>query len=123
GMKRVEGLLQTFFREFAGIDGTADPGRRGDQALSHLAGFRVPKKSGPDQRVPVISRAIFERLRYCLPRYPKPASLTLTSWTSPPQCRISRVPERMLGAILGCARFSGPMDWAISRSRLRAPCD
>src|ERR1700716_2700753 len=113
-MKRVEGLLQPFFRGFAGVDGAADPGRRDVWALSHLAAFRVPKKSGPDHRVPVISRAIFERLAYCLPRYSKPESVTLTSWTSPCQERIRRVPIFRLELTLGSGRLPGPSDWAIS---------
>ena len=41
GIERIEGLLQTFFRRFASIDGAADPGRSGH------AFFLVPKKAGP----------------------------------------------------------------------------
>ena len=42
-----------------------------------LPGFK-PKKSGPDQRVPVIRRAISDRLRYRLPWNSKPVSVIET---------------------------------------------
>jgi hypothetical protein len=48
-------LLQSFLRGFAGIDGATNT-----SGLSH--GLRTPKKSGPDHRVPVISRAILDKL-------------------------------------------------------------
>ena len=53
GVEGIEGLLQAFFGGFAGLDGAADPSGHG---------FRNPKKRGPDHRVPVISRAILDRL-------------------------------------------------------------
>jgi hypothetical protein len=82
-IERVERLLQTLFRRLPSVDGAADPRRNRDRVFSHLAVFRVPKKSGPDQRVPVILRAILERLAYCLPQYSNAASVTLTSWNVP----------------------------------------
>jgi hypothetical protein len=41
-------------------------------------GFR-PKKRGPDQRVPVIARAICDSDRYCACCHRKPSSQTTTS--------------------------------------------
>jgi hypothetical protein len=41
--------------------------------------LRIPKKSGPDHRVPVISQAIFDNDPYNLPRCSKPPGLTSTS--------------------------------------------
>jgi len=52
-IERVEGLLQSFFGGFACIDSAANPSGHG---------FLTPKKSGPDHWVPVISRAIRDRL-------------------------------------------------------------
>jgi hypothetical protein len=57
GVQRVKGLFEALFRGFAGIDSTPDPGR-----CRHAFFSLVPKKAGPDHRVPVISRAIFDRL-------------------------------------------------------------
>jgi hypothetical protein len=54
-VERVEGLLQSFLGGFAGIDGATNT-----SGLSH--GLRTPKKRGPDHRVPVISRAILDKL-------------------------------------------------------------
>ena len=58
-MERIKVLLQPFFRRLACVDGAVD-------FLRHAEGsfFRPlnPKKAGPDHRVPVISRAISERL-------------------------------------------------------------
>jgi hypothetical protein len=53
GIQGIEGLLQPLFGRFAGINGAANPS-------SH--GFRTPKNRGPDHRVPVISRAILDKL-------------------------------------------------------------
>jgi hypothetical protein len=53
GVQRVKGLFEALFRRFAGIDSAAN---------SRGHGFLTPKKRGPDHRVPVISRAIFDRL-------------------------------------------------------------
>jgi hypothetical protein len=53
GVEGIEGLLESFFRGFAGIDCAANPSGHG---------FRTPKNRGPDHRVPVISRAIFDKL-------------------------------------------------------------
>ena len=59
GVERVEALLQPLLGRLAGVDGTA-------QALGlgglHRPLSRSPKKRGPDQRAPVISRAICDRL-------------------------------------------------------------
>jgi hypothetical protein len=60
GIQGIERLLQPLLGRFAGIDGAANPS-------SH--GFRTPKNRGPDHRVPVISRAILDRLEYVWPRY------------------------------------------------------
>src|SRR6185312_17503058 len=51
-----------------------------------------PKKLGPDHLVPVISRAITERLLKVLPRYMKPFSRTTASCISPRHSRSTRVP-------------------------------
>jgi hypothetical protein len=61
-VERIEGLLEILFRGFAGVDGSADPGRIGHPF------FLVPKNSGPDHWVPVISLAIFDRLENVDPR-------------------------------------------------------
>ena len=55
GIEAVEVLLQPFLARLAGVDGAA---------LVHAARFRgfVPKKAGPDHCVPVIVRAISDRL-------------------------------------------------------------
>jgi hypothetical protein len=53
GIEGIEGLLQPLFRRFAGIDGAAN---------SSGHGFLTPKNRGPDHRVPVISRAILDKL-------------------------------------------------------------
>ena len=53
GIERIEGLLQPLLGRFAGVDGAANPS-------SH--GFLTPKNNGPDHRVPVISRAILDKL-------------------------------------------------------------
>ena len=64
GVERVEGLLETLFGGLSGVDGAANrrfvPVLMGGPRFLSLC-FR-PKNSGPDQRVPVISRAISERL-------------------------------------------------------------
>ena len=39
-----------------------------------------PKNAGPDQRVPVILRAISDKLLYCRPAYSNPSLVTRTSW-------------------------------------------
>jgi len=53
GIQRIEGLLQPLFGRFAGINGATNPNGHG---------FRTPKNRGPDHRVPVISRAILDKL-------------------------------------------------------------
>jgi hypothetical protein len=49
----IEGLPQPLFGGFTGVDGAAN---------SSGHGFLTPKNRGPDHRVPVISRAILDRL-------------------------------------------------------------
>src|SRR5271156_2797749 len=63
GMERIEGLLQTLLGRFAGLNRTTHAG-----GYCHTVFFLVPKNSGPDQGVPVISRAILDRLVKCRPR-------------------------------------------------------
>jgi hypothetical protein len=53
GIQGVEGLFQPLFGGFTGINSASNPSGHG---------FRTPKKRGPDHRVPVISRAILDRL-------------------------------------------------------------
>jgi hypothetical protein len=53
GIQRIEGLLEPLLGRFAGIDGAAN---------SSGHGFLTPKNNGPDHRVPVISRAILDKL-------------------------------------------------------------
>src|SRR5690606_14838049 len=65
-----------------------------------------PKKRGPDQRVPVILRAISDRLPYLQFRYSNPSARTITLCSSPSCSRINCVPiggsmvERVCGIIL-----------------------
>ena len=63
GMERVEGLLETFLGGFPGVYRATHA--RGN---CHTVFFLVPKNRGPDQGVPVISRAILDRLVKCRPR-------------------------------------------------------
>jgi hypothetical protein len=53
GIQGIEGLLQPLLGSFAGINGAANPNGHG---------FLTPKNNGPDHRVPVISRAILDKL-------------------------------------------------------------
>jgi hypothetical protein len=57
-VQRVEGLIETFFRRLPRIDGAANAGWRGHLLLP--LGL-VPKKAGPDQRVPVIRFAMADK--------------------------------------------------------------
>ena len=60
GIERIKGSLETFLRRFAGIDGAANLAH---SVAAFCARRLVPKNAGPDQRVPVMTRAISERLR------------------------------------------------------------
>ena len=53
GVERVEVLVESLFGRFAGVDGAADPWF----AHGHADRFK-PKNRGPDQRAPVMARAI-----------------------------------------------------------------
>ena len=65
GVEGVEGLFQSFFGRLAGVDRTTNLSlSRRHEAFT----FFVPKKAGPDQRVPVISHAIGDRLLYVFPK-------------------------------------------------------
>ena len=77
GVDRVVFLVQPFIGGFARVDRTAHAAL---QDFAHrpplflvvglvlaLDGGLRPKNSGPDQRIPVISRAIIERLGYIRP--------------------------------------------------------
>jgi hypothetical protein len=75
----VERLLQAFFGGLPGVDRTFDTRRHA--ASSDLCFFR-PKNAGPDQRVPVMARAISERLRYFWPSNINPLSSVTTSYSS-----------------------------------------
>ena len=61
GVEGVELLVEPVLGRDPGIDGTADP----LDGLGRHDGFslRRPKKRGPDQRVPVMAKAISVRLR------------------------------------------------------------
>ncbi len=59
GIETVEGLLEPLFGALAGVDRAA--------LFAHAHPSRRPKKRGPLHRVPVISRAISERLCQRLP--------------------------------------------------------
>jgi hypothetical protein len=59
GMEGVERLFEPLLGRLSGVDRTTNLSfSRGHEAFT----FFVPKKAGPDQRVPVISHAIGERL-------------------------------------------------------------
>ena len=61
GVEGVELLVEAVLGRDPGIDRTADPlGGFGRHACFSL---RKPKKRGPDQRVPVMAKAISVRLR------------------------------------------------------------
>lgn len=62
--------------------------------------FLSPKNRGPDQRVPVIVRAILLRLLYRLPSQVKPFSSIVTSWVTPCHSRIRRVPGLYSGTFM-----------------------
>src|ERR1019366_5097537 len=90
-IERIKGLVQTFFGGFASIDRALDARRHA--ASSDLRFFK-PKNAVPDQRVPVMSRAISERLRYFWPSNMNPLSRTMTSCSFPCHWRTKRVPGR-----------------------------
>src|SRR3954447_4743055 len=82
--------------------------------------FLKPKKSGPDQRVPVISRAISDKLRYRLPWNSKPVAVTETLYVLPCHSRISRVPG-LTGRRSICSLpfpFSREMEICFNRRRV-----
>jgi hypothetical protein len=67
-LQRVEILLEPFFRGFACVDGATEDSTSAAGLSPSLDlipevsdRFFKPKKRGPDQRVPVISRAMVER--------------------------------------------------------------
>ncbi len=61
-------------------------------ALALDGGLR-PKNSGPDQRMPVISRAIIERLGYMRPwKSYWPSAVAITRYSTPLYSRTSTVP-------------------------------
>ena len=60
GVERVEALVQPFLRAFAGV-------YRAAQHLHFATSFRRPKNRGPFQRLPVIWRAISDKLFQRLP--------------------------------------------------------
>src|SRR3974390_3379375 len=81
-IKRIEVLFEPVLGGFAGIDGATKElslvschGR-----VSRIFPFilRMPKKSGPFQFVPVIARAMLERLQEVRPFHRKPSSATVT---------------------------------------------
>ncbi len=74
----------------------------------------TPKKRGPDQWAPVISRAMAESERQVLPFHSNPSSLTATLWVRPPHSRISLLPGF---ARVTRARLMSP---SCARDRVRA---
>src|SRR5205823_4357733 len=93
-LERIKGLLQPFFGGFPGVYGTSHAGLKDGcyRFPSFFCNCFNPKKAGPDQRVPVICRAIWERLLYRCPRYSNPPVSATTSWVWLCHCRISLVP-------------------------------
>src|SRR6266545_365575 len=57
-----------------------------------LTPARKPKKRGPLQAVPVMARAMVERLGYVASRHTNPPGTTVTVWRSPWYSRTSTVP-------------------------------
>src|SRR5690606_29747770 len=86
GMERVEVLLQTLLGGLARVDRAADalcacaaavlPGSA-HTSVDTRFGRVSPKNRGPDQRAPVISRAITDSDRQRWPRHSKPFSTTV----------------------------------------------
>lgn len=59
GVEGIEGLFESFLRGFAGIDGTPNYLLTFRHDFPRLPSFFFrPKNRGPDQRVPVIVRAM-----------------------------------------------------------------
>ena len=94
------------------IDDTCDV-VHGYQQLSFWNGHhrercpRSPKKRGPDQLLPVTSRAMAESDPYCRSSNTNPSCATWTEMVLPFQLRTSRVP----GLMVGCA---GPASFSCS---------
>ena len=100
---RVVFLVQSFIGGFARVDRTAHAAL---QDFAHrpplflvvglllaLDGGLSPKNSGPDQRMPVISRAIIERLGYMRPwKSYWPSAVAITRYSTPLYSRTSTVP-------------------------------
>lgn len=101
GIETVKVLLEALLARLARVDRAADPGH----AAVHA---RVPKETGPDQRVPVIVRAMTLKLSQSLPcRLNFCSSVTMTMCSLPCHDRDSRVPG------------GGPFDPAASSQSLR----
>ena len=90
GIEGVKGLVEPLLRRFTGVDGAAP--RLAGHGLVSAASFR-PKNRGPDQRVPVIWRAISDNEPKRSPRYSKPPSRTSTWCSTPRQVRVRTVPS------------------------------
>src|SRR5260370_37688403 len=85
-MQGVELLFQALLARLARID--VATAKRGHD----LRRCRRPKKRGPDQRVPVIRKAMSDSEAYFLPFQVKPSASTTTRWVTPFHSRASMLP-------------------------------
>ena len=69
GIKTFELHVQTFFGRFARINSAAFFRGSRAQCLPPCALLFNPKKAGPDQLLPVMASATFDRLLYRQPAY------------------------------------------------------
>src|SRR5215831_15680587 len=80
GIERVEVLLEAMVGRHPRVDGAAD--RLGRQLLHGGASDADlslrPKNRGPDQRVPVMAKATWDRLGWVLPFQENPSASTMT---------------------------------------------
>src|SRR5690349_20842909 len=98
GIQRVELLIEAVLSRDPGIDRAPDD--LAGQRFSRPHGLsspptvlsRRPKKRGPLQRVPVMAKAIAERLSYRVPFHRKPSSTTIARWVMPSHSRDKIVP-------------------------------
>ena len=77
------------FGDFSACGGGFDAGAT---PASGMPGRRKPKKRGPFQAVPVMARAIAERLKYVRSCQRKPSGTMVTVWRSPWYSRTRTVP-------------------------------
>src|ERR1700688_980598 len=94
GVQRIKLLIEPVLGGHPGVHGAATPLRRLGVHGEGAAESRNPKNRGPDHRVPVIARAITERLRYVLSFHPNPSSSTTTRSARPFHSRTRTVPGR-----------------------------